>query len=189
MSEPPFRVLVTGSRTWTDEALIREQFKILNGMYYGRREITLIHGTAVGVDTMAEKIAQSFGWNIERYPADWNTHGKRAGYIRNAEMVKANPDICLAFIHNESRGATMCADLAEKAGILTTRFVLTDEYYEVPVKVDGVVVGSAKMHVEEYGPNVVEAHISEDGWDSIFGGSDIILNNFSIAEEPNDDQS
>jgi len=118
----PYRVLVTGSRSWTDEGLIREMFKIINGTEYGHREITLIHGTAAGADTMAERAAQDLGWKIERHPANWDLYGKRAGYIRNAEMVKASPDICLAFIHNHSKGATMCADLAVKAGIPTKKF-------------------------------------------------------------------
>ncbi|HEX5494188.1 MAG TPA: hypothetical protein VFX70_06390, partial [Mycobacteriales bacterium] len=44
-----------------------------------------------------------------------------AGPIRNARMVLDGADLCLAFIHNHSRGASGCADYAEQHGIRTIR--------------------------------------------------------------------
>lgn len=71
---------------------------------------------------MAEEWAVENGRMLKRYPADWNQYGKRAGYVRNAQMVKEGADVCLAFIRNGSRGASMTANLAEKAGIRTVRY-------------------------------------------------------------------
>lgn len=116
------RILVTGSRYWLVDDLYEIGAVLLEHGLDGDSSVTLIHGACPrGVDKMADAFAHEFGWTVERHPANWETYGRRAGYVRNAEMVKAGADICLAFIRNESKGATMCANLAEEAGIKTVR--------------------------------------------------------------------
>jgi hypothetical protein len=117
------RVLVTGSRTWSDGALIT---RVIDDIRYEIGMFVLVHGAATGVDTIASRWQTAWGRPSEAHPADWDRYGKRAGYVRNAEMVDAGADLCLAFIHNRSRGATMCADLAEKAGIPVRRYEIND---------------------------------------------------------------
>jgi hypothetical protein len=114
------RVLVTGSRTWDDQQAI---FDALAEYNYG--QVTLVHGAARGADAIAAKIAAAFGWTVEDHPANWTGgYGRAAGFIRNMKMVKLGADVCLAFIRDGSRGATHCADLAEKAGIPIKRYTV-----------------------------------------------------------------
>lgn len=108
------RILVTGSRDWKDTKTI---YRALDKYLYCGEVITVVHGAAQGADTIAGYWAFMTGQVEEKHPANWDKYGRRAGYVRNAEMVDSNPDVCLAFIKNNSRGATMCAELAEKAGI------------------------------------------------------------------------
>jgi hypothetical protein len=114
------RVLITGSRDWSDEQRLTDVLDALWDSDFG--PFVLVHGAARGADQMGE-LHQAVKFRpTESHPARWDELGKRAGYVRNAEMVNAGAHLCIAFIRNESRGATMCADLAEKAGIKTVRF-------------------------------------------------------------------
>jgi len=119
------RLLITGSQTWVDEERIRH---ILGGLGFNPAATTLVSGGCPkGADMMCENAALDLGWHVELHHADWTRFGKRAGYIRNAEMVNLGADMCLAFIMNNSPGASMTAELAENAGIKTYIFADTTE--------------------------------------------------------------
>lgn len=114
------RILVTGSRHWTDRDTIRralvdtiDNWTARGGCGY----VTVIHGGAPGADRIAGEIARELRCAVEVHPADWDRHGRRAGPIRNAEMVQAGADVCLAFPLGQSRGTRGCIRLAELAGI------------------------------------------------------------------------
>ena len=77
------------------------------------------HGAARGADALAANAAWRMGLLTEAHAADWEQYGKRAGFVRNAEMAKLGADICLAFPIGESRGTRMMIDLAKKHGIET----------------------------------------------------------------------
>ena len=115
-----YRVLITGSRDWINADIIQAA---LGYVIREKNELgfptTLVHGGARGADALAEKLAKDIGWTIERHPAQWEQFGESAGYRRNAEMANLGADICLAFIKNNSKGATMMVDLAEKKHIPT----------------------------------------------------------------------
>ena len=112
------RVLVSGSRTWTDRNAIIDALHDLKAEH---GDLIIVHGGARGADQLAEQAAATLGIGTEVWFADWSK-GRGAGYARNAEMVKSGADLCLAFIRDNSRGASHCASLAEKAGIPVRRF-------------------------------------------------------------------
>lgn len=117
------RILVTGSRTWTDVDTISEALNETWWIAPPDDPFIIVHGHCpLGADSIADNYARYSRWTVERHPADWEQWGKRAGFLRNIEMVEAGADICLAFIKDNSRGATHCADAAERAGIPTRRY-------------------------------------------------------------------
>lgn len=122
------RILVTGSRTWRDYALlsaaiVTNVFEHADDKPAPIGNVTIVHGACPrGADALADKFAKHSHCTVERHPADWDTYGRGAGFRRNAEMVNLGADLCLAFIKDDSRGASHTADLAEKAGIKTVRY-------------------------------------------------------------------
>lgn len=86
------RVLVCGSRHWTDRETIREWLSKLP------RGTTIAHGACRGADAIAGDVAKDLGFTVVEYHADWGRHGKAAGPIRNEEMVvEFMPQRALAF--------------------------------------------------------------------------------------------
>lgn len=117
------RILVTGSRDWTDRDTIYTALNEARGNVY-HREVVLVHGGARGADEIAMHYAEAMDWGIEEHRAQWVVYGKRAGIMRNVEMVNAvvavrhlEPVICLAFIKDHSPGATHCATYAGACGL------------------------------------------------------------------------
>lgn len=115
------RVLVTGSRDWNDHIRVWNALLVgTTGLLQGD-EIFFVHGACpTGTDRHVADFVERLnrpGITQEPHPADWKRHGKAAGPIRNQQMVDAGADLCLAFILNNSRGATGCARMAEQAGI------------------------------------------------------------------------
>jgi hypothetical protein len=123
----PIRVIVTGSRTWFDRSTVDASLDLIAEAAKAEgRPLLVAHGCASGADQLADEwvlARRRVGWPVEvqRFPADWKRHGKRAGMVRNREMVKLGADACLAFILDGSRGATHCANLAEADDIPVQR--------------------------------------------------------------------
>lgn len=111
------RLLVCGDRNWTDYELLQTVLDDFADVHDWK--LTLIHGAARGADSMADRWAEDCGFPIERYPADWDHHGKRAGPIRNAVMLATGVDVVIAF-HDDlvnSRGTKHMVTIARRAGV------------------------------------------------------------------------
>ena len=98
---PLTRIMVTGSRGWTDDAVMGEA---LGYWLFCEVDITIIHGGARGADEMADRMARTMAIPVEVFKADWSTFGKGAGPIRNREMLKTKPEMVLAFWDGKSSG-------------------------------------------------------------------------------------
>lgn len=93
-----FKVIICGSREFDDYELLKEKCdNILSRKRDSGEEIVIVSGAANGADSLGEEYAKERGFRVERYPADWKTFGKRAGYIRNKKMAEVG-NACIAFI-------------------------------------------------------------------------------------------
>lgn len=118
-----FRLLVTGSRRWPRPDVVVRLLDRSLGLHPGG--LTIVHGAcSEGVDQVADDWCAQFSIPVERFPADWDGLGRRAGMVRNQAMVDSRPDGCYAFIWRASAGASHCARVAEKAGVPVHRWQL-----------------------------------------------------------------
>lgn len=108
MSLPPMRIIVAGSRGFNDFKLLERKCNRLIGH---AQDIVILSGTARGADQLGEKYAEKYDYEIKRYPADWDLHGRRAGYIRNQQMA-GDATHLIAFWDGHSPGTKMMIDIA-----------------------------------------------------------------------------
>lgn len=108
------RILICGGRDYDDYERFRE---ILHTYWRAYGDFEIISGGARGADSMAERYAAEYKHEIDVFPADWDTHGRKAGPLRNQQMLdEGKPDLVIAF-----SGGTGTADMvrrAKKAGVL-----------------------------------------------------------------------
>lgn len=120
------RAIIAGSRDFDDfpklmNSCIDILFKITD-QHSDLDKIRIVSGAARGADRLGEQYAKVAGYEVSRFPADWDGLGKRAGYVRNAEMAKyamagGNYGVLIAFWDGKSKGTKHMINLAEKYGL------------------------------------------------------------------------
>ena len=119
------RLLVCGGRDYSDRGRLFTELDAI----HAQQPITLIiqggqkklrGNDWIGADYFAEQWAEAREVPCLRHPARWNALGRRAGPIRNREMLQWVPEAVLA-APGGAGTADMCA-VAEAARIWVERF-------------------------------------------------------------------
>jgi len=111
------RVLVCGGRDYSDARLLNA---VLDAAHEANPIVVLIHGAARGADTLAADWAKQRGVLATAYPADWAHEGRKAGPIRNQQMLNSGkPHLVIAF--PGGKGTLDMITRAEAAGVPVAR--------------------------------------------------------------------
>lgn len=124
------RVLVCGDRDWTDGQLIAQYLEEI-------RPFVVIEGEARGADKLARRAAEFLRIAVLAFPADWEKYGKRAGPIRNRQMLKeGRPNLVLAFHDSieRSKGTKDMIRAAQSAGVPVRLITHNGEVEQEPVR-------------------------------------------------------
>lgn len=111
------KILVTGDRDWADIASIVQELKSY------RADTILIHGACRGADIICHAVAETLGFTIRSYPANWDLHKKAAWIIRNqfmldSEHLTTEPiDLCIAF-HADIQHSRGTKDMVKRVELL-----------------------------------------------------------------------
>lgn len=107
---PEYRVIVFGGRDYADAENVARAL----GTVHERTDahgyaLVVVQGGAAGADSLARQWASAHGVRCETFPADWKTHGRAAGPLRNQAMLDAGAAYGVGF-----PGGRGTADMARR---------------------------------------------------------------------------
>ena len=98
------KVIIAGSRSITDYATVE---RAMETCPFVNDIATVISGRAQGIDRLGEEWAYAQGIPVIQMPADWESHGKSAGPIRNRAMAKLADALVLIWDGSSAGSADM----------------------------------------------------------------------------------
>lgn len=109
------RIIVAGGRDFDDYDYLEKSIDEI--LIDNTGTIKIINGTARGADTLGERYAKEHGYEVVRFPADWDRYGKQSGYLRNLEMAdyaceEDGKGILIAFWDCKSKGTEHMINIA-----------------------------------------------------------------------------
>jgi hypothetical protein len=117
------RVLVCGGRDFDDRGTLDAA---LDRLHQQHGFTLVIAGGARGADTLAEDWARARGVVCQVYRADWEGLGRKAGPIRNQQMLtEGKPELVVAF--PGGRGTAHMVRIAREAGVEVIEVTATVE--------------------------------------------------------------
>lgn len=104
------KIAIIGSRTFNDYQFLKETLS-----EYKDIDI-IVSGGATGADSLSERYAKENNIQTLIFKPNWDKYGKRAGYLRNIEIVD-NSDLVIAFWDGKSQGTKHSLQYAKKQGV------------------------------------------------------------------------
>lgn len=110
-------VAIIGSRGFSNYNLVEVTMEIFQETH--PLITTMVSGGARGADKLGEKWALNNNIPTKIFLAEWDKHGRAAGFIRNKDIIE-NADHVIAFWDGVSKGTKHSLDLCKKSGIVNT---------------------------------------------------------------------
>lgn len=108
------KVIIAGSRRNTS---MRDVLDAVDSFPAKDKITEVVCGEAWGVDSFGKYWAIKNNIPVKSFPANWNLHGKSAGYKRNIQMAEY-ADALIAVSVNESKGTEHMINVAQKRGLI-----------------------------------------------------------------------
>ena len=128
------RILVCGGRHFENYDLLKNILdKVLKLKKLTSKDVEIVSGNAKGADSLGEKWAKENGASLKIFPAKWKEYGKKAGPIRNKQMIDYitcfSDRLVVAFVSPHSKGTRNTISLAKKNNIpvIATEYVNEDK--------------------------------------------------------------
>lgn len=113
------KLAIIGSRTFNDYDILDRAIKQHYGafkQYLTRWEYDfdeIVSGGATGADSLGAQWGRNNGIKVTEFLPDWDKWGKRAGFIRNEQIIQA-ADKVLCFWDGQSKGSGNSLAIAKR---------------------------------------------------------------------------
>lgn len=126
------KVIIAGSRGFMDAGLMAYILSGVMDRAEQRGDVvkTIISGMAQGADRHGWLWARKYGISCLEMPADWQQHGRRAGYLRNVEMAQQATH-CIIFWNGSSPGSRHMIRIARNHGLKVMVVYYTEEQLRI----------------------------------------------------------
>ena len=112
------RTIIAGSRGFENYEQLDNLMHSLSNSW---KVTEVLSGGARGADYIGEVWASAHNIPVQKFPAEWDKHGKGAGFIRNTEMAE-NAEALIAIWDGKSRGTKHMVEIARRKGLIVVLY-------------------------------------------------------------------
>jgi len=124
------RLAVVGTRTFERVDLVDAHLDRWRSQH---SPLIIVSGGARGADRLAASYAKRHCLELLQFRADWAQHGRRAGAIRNRQIVD-NADALVAFWDELSPGTRITLEMAARGGVPAMVVTVDGREYVYPAR-------------------------------------------------------
>ena len=118
------KIIIAGSRLLESKEDQAQCFRLFGHSDLLKRAMVIMSGKCRGADAHGEAWAGVQGLTVEVYPAQWSTYGRRAGPLRNQQMIDAGARGLVVLTRGASRGSRDMLRRASGAGLAIEHYDL-----------------------------------------------------------------
>lgn len=187
----PYKILVCGGRHFESYGLLKVVLgKLIEKFYIDISKSELVSGHCQGADMLGEKYAEEYGISVKRFPADWGKYKRKAGPIRNKQMIDYisgfENKLVAAFTTADTVGTRNTMMLARKNNIPVVEipYVLMHDNRLFAMELNSISAHNFLQYVEQVNQNeaALRETISRLNTDSIPYGAMYIMPDGTVLD-------
>ncbi len=186
-----YKILVCGGRHFESYGLLKVVLgKLIEKFHIDISMSEIVSGHCQGADMLGEKYAEEYGISVKCFPADWEKYKRKAGPIRNKQMIDYisgfENKLVVAFTTADTVGTRNTIKLAQKNNIPMVEIPYTAMHDNrvFAMELNGISAHDFLKYVERVNKNeeVLREVVARLKTDSIPCGAMYILPNGTLLD-------
>lgn len=186
-----YKILVCGGRHFESYGLLKVVLgKLIEKLYINISTSEIVSGHCQGADMLGENYAEEYGISVKCFPADWEKYKRKAGPIRNKQMIDYisgfENKLVVAFTTADTFGTRNTIKLAQRNHIPVVEIPYTamHDNHSFAMELNGISAHNFLKYVERVNQNeeVLREVVARFKTDSIPCGATYILPNGTVLD-------